>query len=469
MNQLLDRSTVLAAQRRSRLRQRLMRGFGSTALTPVITAIIHLGSVPLLLHAWGPAKYGDWLLLSAISSYLTLSDLGFGDASGSDMSMRVAANDKDGALQTFQSSWVFVTLVSLAALLLASISVWWIPWQRWLNLSSASSPQAAAIVLVLAAYVVVAQQNGVVESGYRCDGHFATGVVFIAILRMVEVATATAVGVLGGSLLAVAFTYLALRILGTLGYAALLHYKSPWICYGFHHARLETIKQMAGPSLGFMAFPLGYALNLQGLTILIGALSGPIAVVSFSTLRTLSRLNLQLAVVIKHALWPELSRAFGSGDISLVRRLHRHACQASLALSILGGALLWIFGPFIYRIWTHHQVQFEATCFHLLLLGVVTNSLWDMSAVVPMSINNHCRIAVAYAGSALLSLGLAWVLIPPLGAQGAAIALLVIDGCMTGLVLRTALHYVQDSFDKFVPALFVLPPFRQVLQIAPEA
>ena len=77
--------------RRHGLRQRLMRGFGATALNPIATAIIQLGSVPILLHAWGATKYGDWLLLSAIPSYLTLSDLGLGAASGSDMSMRVAA------------------------------------------------------------------------------------------------------------------------------------------------------------------------------------------------------------------------------------------------------------------------------------------------------------------------------------------------------------------------------------------
>src|SRR5450631_1903196 len=153
------------------IRRRLLRGFGATSLSPVVAAIIQLGSVPLLLHVWGAAKYGDWLLLSAVPSYLTLSDLGFGDASGSDMSMRVAANDREGALQTFQSSWVLVTAMSIASFLLASLSVWWVPWQRWLKLFGVSSPQAATILLVLAAYVVVAQQNGVAESGYRCNGH----------------------------------------------------------------------------------------------------------------------------------------------------------------------------------------------------------------------------------------------------------------------------------------------------------
>src|SRR6202158_3286586 len=372
------------------LRRRLIRGFGATALGPVVGAIVQLSSVPVMLHVWGAAKYGDWLLLSAIPNYLTVSDLGFGAASGSDMCMRVAVNDRQGALRTFQSSWVLVTCVSLAALLLASVSVWWVPWQRWLRLSSLSSPQAATVIIVLGAYIVLAQQNGVAESGFSSDGNFATSTFGMTILRLVEAVTATTVDVLHGDLLAVAFSYLLVRCVGTIGYVLLLRQLSPWIRYGIRHARLTTIKQLAAPAFGFMALPVGYALNLQGLILVIGATLGPVAVVSFSTLRTLTRLNSQLIGVIKNALWPELSRAFGAGNISLARRLHRHACQAALGLSILGGLLLWMCGPLIYRLWIRPGVAFGATCIPALLLVVVTNSLWDTSSVVPMYINVHC-------------------------------------------------------------------------------
>jgi O-antigen/teichoic acid export membrane protein len=317
--------------------------------------------------------------------------------------------------------------------------------------------------------VVIAQQNGIAESGYRSDGRFATGTTGIMILRLVEAVAATAVAALGGGLLAVALTYLVLRCVGTICYVLLLRRLSPWIRYGIRHARVKTMREMAAPAFGFMALPVGSALSLQGLILVIGAMLGPIAVVSFSTLRALSRLNFQLVVVIKHSVWPELSRAFGEGNIALARRLHRHACQASLALSLSGGLFLWLAGPFIYRLWIQHNVSFDAACFHVLLLVVVTNSLWDTSSVIPMSTNSHSYIAATYAGVSFLSLGLAWILIPRLGAVGAAMALLATDAFMTGLVLHTALTHVQDSRKKFAAALFAIPRFRPPLQAAPEA
>jgi O-antigen/teichoic acid export membrane protein len=435
-----------------------MRGFGATALNPIATAIIQLGSVPILLHAWGATKYGDWLLLSAIPSYLTLSDLGLGAASGSDMSMRVAADDREGALETFQSSWLLITAISFVVLLLGLFFVWLVPWQQWLKLSSISSHEAAEVISVLGVYVVLLQQNGIVESGYRSDGYFATGTLWLTIQRLAEALAGMIVAGAGGSLLAVAFAYLAVGALGVIGYSLFLRRLSPWIRFGIRHVRLKTVRRMAVPAFGFMAFPLGYALSLQGFTIAIGSVLGPIAVVSFSTLRTLSRLSLQIAVVIKHGLWPELSRAFGTGDVSLARRLHRHACQASLALSAFGGSFLWLAGPYIYRLWIRDGVRFDAACFHILLLGVIVNSVWETSSVIPISTNAHCRIAMVYSGVIFLSLGLARVLMPGLGTMGAAVALLAADGCMAAIVLHTALSQVADTPKRFFVALFEVAP-----------
>ena len=400
--------------------RRFIRGLGATALGPVVTAAIQLGPVPLLIHAWGAAKYGDWLLLSAIPSYLSLTDLGFGDASGSDMTVRVAAGDREGALRTFQSSWALFVAVSLIVILFACGSVWWIPWQHWFHLSSLSSNRAATVILILAVYTVVAQQTGILESGFRCDGNFAVGVFCVTMLRLVEAICACAVGMLTNSLAYMALTYLVARCLGLAGYSLLLRRRSAWLSLGFRYARVSTIRELIPPAAGFIAFPLGYAISLQGFTILIGSLLGPLAVTAFSTLRTLSKLNYQVMGTIGWAVWPEISTAFGSGKVSLARLLHRRACQAALCTALVGGVGLWILGPFIYQVWIRSAVPFNVTCFHILIIVTLANCFWFVSSVVPMSTNVHHRLAFAYVGLASTSLLLARLLIPLLGLTGAA-------------------------------------------------
>jgi len=440
------------------LRRRLVRGLGATALAPLVTAFIQLGPVPILLHAWGAAKYGDWLILSALPAYLSLSDLGFGTASGSDMTVRVAAGDRKGALQTFQSSWLLLTVVSVLVLLVVSTTIWWIPWQRWLKLSSLSSFDAASVMLTLGVYSIVAQQAGVLESGYRCDGNFATGTLCGTILRLIEAVVGTAVAVVGQrSLLAVAFAYLAVRAIGTVAYGLLLHRLSPWLTFGFRHAQLKTIRELWTPALGFMAMPIGNALSFQGFTVVVGSVLGPTMVVAFSTMRTLTRVSCQLLTVVARVLWPELSSAFGAGNVLLARRLHRYACQLGLAMSFLTGILLWIIGPYAYRVWVRHSVVFDRACFGVLLVDVLASSLWLTSSIVPMSTNVHQRMALAYLAGTSFSLALAWVLIHPYGNLGAALSLLASEAWMCWFVLPMALRQVDDTAAEFVSAMFRVP------------
>jgi O-antigen/teichoic acid export membrane protein len=425
--------------------RRLIYGFGATALGPIVTAIIQLGTVPLLLHAWGATKYGDWLLLSAIPSYFILTDLGFGNASGSDMTVRVAAGDKRGALETFQSSWVLLTAISLAVLAGVWISAGFIPWHNLLHLSTVSDKQAAGIILFMTAYVLLIQQSGIFESGFRCDGNYALGSLFTTILRLVETLGSTAVGLLTGSFLYLALTVVVMRCLGTIAYALLMLRKSPWLKFGFEYARMKKIKELAPPALSFMAIPAGSALTLQGSTIVVGAVLGPIALTAFSTIRTLSRVVFQVLNVISLALWPELSTAFGAGKIALARTLHRRACQVAIWLSALSGVFLWTFGGFLYNLWIRKAVVFDNNCFHIFIVVVAVNALWSTSSVVPMSTNAHQRIAMNYLAATSISLLLAWYLVHPLGISGAAIAVLVVDSWMTIVVLKVALTQVEDS------------------------
>jgi O-antigen/teichoic acid export membrane protein len=436
-----------------------MRGMMAAALGPIVTTLIQLGSVPLLLHAWGALKYGDWLLLSAIPSYLSFSGLGFGDSSGSDMTMRVAGGDRDGALATFQSSWVLLSGMSLAVLATAGSIVWWLPWQQMLHLSGITNGHAAWIVLVLAGWVLSVQQWSMIESGYRCDGNFALGNFCSTMQRLLEAAAGTFVGLLTKNLLLVSVTYLGFRLMGMLCYRLLLRRISPWLTLGLDHASLAVVRKMLKPSLGFIAMPLGYAVSLQGFMLVVGIVLGPIAATAFSTSRTLTRVGAQMLSALGGGIWPELSSAFGAGDLLLARKLHRYAYQASLILALCCAVLLWLFGPTFYRMWVRKAVALDLSCFHVLLLVSIAYSLWFTSAIVQMSANRHSRLALVYLTAAITSCALGYLLTRKFGLLGAAFGVLLIDIVMCGLVLPMSLKQIQDTPREFFRAVFGSAPY----------
>ncbi|SPE32320.1 conserved membrane hypothetical protein [Candidatus Sulfotelmatomonas gaucii] len=439
------------------LKNRLFHAIGATSIGPVVTAIIQIVSVPVFLHFWGAKLYGEWLVLSAIPIYLGLTDFGFGPVAANDMTMLVARGEKSAAVDVFQSTWVLTTGVSASIGLCFAIALWALPIERWLKITLLSGGQVSAILCVLCIYILLDMQWTVIEAGFRCDGNYALGVVLGNIARFCTNASSLIAVALYASPLVVAITLVSVRLLGNWSCQVVLLRKSPWLHYGYRRAQVGVIRKLFRPAIAYMAFPAGNAFNFQGMTVVVGAALGPIAVVMFSTLRTLTRFVYQAANTIGIGIWPELSAAFGSGNRLLARNIHRCACQASLGLSAAAALFLAIFGDAIYGRWTHHKVAMDHHLFHLLLIEVLANSFWFTSAIVSIACNRHEKQAIVYLAATALSLPAAFALMTRFGLTGAGISLLLVDLCMIGYVLNHSLALLHDSLSEFVCALLRAP------------
>ena len=153
------------------VRERFIRGFGATALGPLVTILAQVISVPVFLHSWGPTVYGEWLILSAIPTYIAFSDVGFGNVAANDMTMRVAKGDRNGALETFQSTWLLISFTSLLVVLCFIAGAWTLPLTRWLNLSSTTPAATRTTLIFMFAYALLSLQADLTTSGFRCEGN----------------------------------------------------------------------------------------------------------------------------------------------------------------------------------------------------------------------------------------------------------------------------------------------------------
>jgi O-antigen/teichoic acid export membrane protein len=438
-------------------RDRFLRGFGATAIGPFVTILAQVISVPVFLHSWGPKVYGEWLILSAIPTYIAFSDVGFGSVAANDMTIRVAAGDRDGALVTFQSTWLFISAASLFVVVCFMGGAWSLPLERWLNLTSTTPHEARLILTMLCTYALLSLQADLTTAGFRCEGNYALGMLIKNMLRLVETLTVTVVVASHAKPIHAAATYLIIRGIGTPVMAWLMMRNTPWLRYGFFHATLERAKSLALPAVAYMAFPIGSALSLQGMVLVIAAMLGPVAVAIFSTMRTLTRFGFQLMEALKNSVWPELSLAYGVQNWALARRLHRVACQASLWSSIGSAIFLYFFGGRIIALWTHGRIVMDVSAFHWLLLVIVANSFWYTSSVVTVASNTHERVAAVYLAGTASSLLIARLLIPIFGISGAAMALLAIDLTVGWYVISSSLAALSESAIDFYSSMFRIP------------
>lgn len=439
------------------LKSKLILNLGANAYGQLIAVAIQLASVPLFLHYWGVALYGEWLILSAIPAYLSLSDVGFASVAANDMTMRVAKGDKQGALEVYQSIWIFICAVSAIVGFLLALGIYVFPLNGIFSITHVNGKDTQLLLIVLILCVLAGLQGGVLSAAYRAVGKYAYGTVMNNSVRLVEWLFSMIALVLGGGVLVVAMVSLAIRLLGLVVMWAVLRKQERWLNLGLEQASIQRIRELIKPAVAFMVFPLGLALSLQGMVLVIGMTLGSAAVVIFAAYRTLTRLLVQIITMLNQAIWPEISAAYGAGKIELVNRLHRKASSVTFWIALAAVTTLGLIGEWIIGIWTRHAFEQNHLLLLLLLATTFLNVLWQTSWVVLMATNQHQKITIAFIVSAASVLLLARLTIPYLGIDGAGMMVLIGELPMLYITINSALILLNDQWMDYIKSMIGNP------------
>ncbi|WP_263377995.1 lipopolysaccharide biosynthesis protein [Granulicella paludicola] len=456
-----EESIALVSRERSAVQKRLAAGFGVNIFSRGVGTLIQVLSVPIFLKHWGAPLYGEWILLNSVPSYFALSDVGFGSTAGNEMTMLMAAGKQDEALEVFQSVLALTTVISAALCAVFLALVWFLPFQRWLHTYSISPHDTKLVILLLVLSTLLSMQETLYQAAFRCVAKYVYGTFLKSLILLGSFLAVSGTVLLGGSVLQTAEVYFGVNAVGTLLLWLALRREVPWLRFGFAHARWETLKRLLGPSLSFFAMPIGQAMNLTGILLVVGHVLGPVAVVVFSTARTVSRTAVQFMMMISNTIWPEMSIAVGAEDWELARSIHRRACQISTGVGVAIVAVMAAVGPWIWGHWTLHKVPTDTVLLDLMLLLVIFSSLWLTSITVLLATNRHQQITAIYLTVTSLTLAAAWPLSQHFGLRGAAVALIVCEMVLAATVLRTSLRFLGDNFGDFARSLFSVPKLKR--------
>ncbi len=393
------------------IRQRLVRGIGANLYGQLVVVIVQLGGVPILLHAWGIQLYGEWLILSAIPSYMAMTDLGFALSAGNDMTTKVARQDLPAALAVFQSISLLISLTSSIMLILALTIIALLPIGSWLHSSNLSVLDIKLILMVLSADVLLKLFDGINHAGFRANGEYALHTTITNTTPLLQQIVVWSLALTGHGPLSAAAGLFLVRIVVVPATYQLLLKRHRWLQFGFRHAQFAELRRLSGPALGNLAIPLSQALSIQGMVLVIASSLGPIAVVMFSTLRTMTRMTLQLVAAISNAAEPE----FAGLDLETTKdpliSLYSQTIRISLWIAGLAVIGLAFFGREILSLWTHGRVVMNTGLFFWLLATVISQALWYGALSMLKSRNRHMKAAVVQLITSLCCLLLAFGLL----------------------------------------------------------
>lgn len=442
--------------------RRILSVLGANLFGQIITIIIQVISVPLFLHFWGTKLYGEWIILTALPSYLIVSGTGIGYVAGNTMQKNIASNQINNALSAFQSAWIVTLGLSLLLLLIIIPTVLYLPLLKWLNIVYVLPHSAILTLIIFTFYISLSLQTELFNGVYRANQKFARGIMILNILRLIEFIGTVSIIIAGGKFVAVSITLLTARIFGIIWILRDLRNIS-WIRFGVKHSTTTLIKSELVSTLSFLGFPLGHACMIQGMTTVIGIRLGPGAVVIFSAVRTMTGFIKQFASSIYYSIWPELTNTLSTGNFKIAKNIHRNAFQFTLLFALLTSLGLYMLGAWIFNIWTNGKLKFENTFFLLMLVSTIPNTLWMMSSYVSISINKHSSIAIFYSSLAFSSMIICYILIPHFGLAAAPMSILFCDINTFLFVMKKSFIIVQEKISEF--SLFIISnnPLRKII------
>src|SRR4029079_4141207 len=227
-------------------------------------------------------------------------------------------------------------------------------------------------------------------------GRYPLGSTLRQFSRILEFGALVGSVLLGAGPGVAAMAFLGGSLVGLVASASVVRRAVPWSTFRPERPHLQTVRELLAPGLAFMAFPIGNALSLQGITIVIGATLGATAVVVFSTTRTATRVVLQAMGALGNSVWPELTLSVGWGHLAEARLILSRATRLSVGASFTLVLILAVAGPAVIIWWTRGAVSPPGCLLYVRLVVVVCNTCWYTRFMVLLATNQHAQVAVFY-------------------------------------------------------------------------
>ena len=171
----------------------LASGFGFS-----VNLVSQVALVPILLFFWGQELFGEWVILSAVPAYLSLSNLGFSDAMATEVTLCAQKGETHKAAEIFQSTWKIISALSIAVaacfILLLGTSTSVFPS---IGVVLISESNASFIVALFMAHIILGIQFSLWAGPYRSVGRYPIHTAIINLSKLLELALGVVVVVLG--------------------------------------------------------------------------------------------------------------------------------------------------------------------------------------------------------------------------------------------------------------------------------
>ncbi|WP_263409886.1 lipopolysaccharide biosynthesis protein [Terriglobus tenax] len=398
----------------------------SRGASKIAGALLQGLAIPLVYHALGPHDYALFLLLSAILSTITLTQLGAGPALSQSIAKSNAEEDHSAEASAFASALIFAMVISLFAGIGVLAVTRFIPVG---SLFGASFSVDQDVVVHTGAYValivVFLGMMGVIDSalsGYQeqvqtnfgvCGSYLASALVLFVISRH----HVTIVQVL--------LTLYLLPGAGRLINLVMLLWRRPYLAGGFSKINKRTMKHIVHTGTAFWIIQASAVIEQHGGTYVMARFATPEMTAIFGVVYRAVDLVASVVGIVTQPLWPAFTDAAARQDSGWIHRTTQKVRRSLMGVaSLLALALITCGAWGIKHIW-HVDLDSQSSLIYVLGAYLVCNVWTHLHYVILMGLDRVWSIASLLITENIIMIGCGVLLVPRFHETGMAAAYLI--------------------------------------------
>ena len=367
--------------------------------------------VPLYIEFWGTATYGDWLVLTAITSFFVMSDMGLNNVSNNRFCIKYAENDLTECNSLLVNNFVLIGGVGIVSTIGMILFVLFTDLHSCLGLHSVSNFTAAIVLVVSISYVFINMLGGVLDSIYNAN-HLASRATYINNFTKLGYLIILLICILAQIKMWLLIIFVAIPYVISFIYK-LIDSKKLYNCsFSFKIFNKRLFLELIKPSLAYLGFPISNTISFQGYTLIVNSFWGATPLVLFNTTRTLVNIIRTLVETVTNGIRPEMSIAYGENNKNRLTIVYRKTNIITLIIAVSCCVFLLYFGEYIYMIWTHNVIEFSLQLMLSFMLVIILNTLHNASCVIVQATNNHQVLAMISMILSIISIGVAYLIAP---------------------------------------------------------
>lgn len=378
-----------------------------TGLSTLLSVGFQLISVPICLKYWGKETYGSWITLYAAFMLVRSLDTGFVSYVGNKLNY-LYHQDQNTLREHLASALAGVAIIGALQLSIGVAAIFSDGIVLLLGVTSGIATDhrsSLALLVLIGTWALSGSYLGIVHRLLIPTGMMYQATWWSMGFQVSQFSGIILAAMLHFDMLQTGLLFAFLQFSIYLASAIYIRRKLPTYYPWWRGGRPRIGISDLGRSMWLTASNLIQQASTNGAVILVSALSGPVVVPVFTTVRTLANLWTNVTNLLTTPLFPDIVRYHATGERrKLVTICETHWVLVGSAVN-LGVLITYPLIEPMYGYWTAHTVALDKALLCLLLASVI---LANVGGLITLYFNGINKLGVLLAVSmvrAILSLG----------------------------------------------------------------